>query len=365
MTLKIYKSKLILAVLLLFILVATAACGGTSDTPAETTENITITPITIASVVTTAPVATTTPATTEDSDDAWKEKVDFDSLNQGYNEITDKYSIRIVVNDIHGAGQKNADAAFAEKHGLFYDEDGYYLGYYPFDIKVCIEDVEMYAKLDEVKMIFSPSFAVSDASDAWKNKITWFNRNYWYDAEIDKYKIRITVSDIHNIGQKNAEEAFAKKTGLEYRPLWMPFFFETWATVEEIETFAKMEEVEKVFFPSDPNDPIPSWKEKVEWGYDGNYPAGAYNEETGKFSIAIFVQDIHKVGQTNAEAAFAEKYGLYYNPNYGEPWILLGWRFIIQASEEEIEMYARLDEVEKIVFNGINVPGQFAKEFEI
>lgn len=344
MTMKFYKSKLILVVMLLFILAVMASCGGT---PAETTGNITTTPIT------TAPTTTTTPMTTEAPNDAWKEKVNFDSLNQGYNDITDKYLIRIVVQDIHGVGQKRADAAFAENHGLFYDEDVYYLGYYPFDIEACTEDVEAYAKLDEVKTIFSPGLAASDASDAWKNKITWFNRDCWYDTETDKYKIRITVSDIHNEGQTNAEAWFAKQTGLEYRPLWMPFFFETWATVEEMEAFAKMEEVEKVFFPSDPNEPIPAWKEKVEWGYDGNYPAGSYNEETGKFHIAIFIQDIHNIGQTNAEAAFAEEYGLYYNPNYSEPWITLGWRFNTEASEEEIEMYARLEEVEKIWFSGV------------
>jgi len=349
MTLKIYKSKLILAVLLLFVLVVLVACG---DTPAVTTEKSETTqPTTM-----TQAVITTTVLSTHQDLDAWKEKVNFDSLNQGYNDITDKYSIRIVVEDIHGVGQKNADAAFAEKHGLFYDEDVYYLGYYPFDIEAYIEDVEMYAKLDEVKTICSPGFAVSDASDAWKNKITWFNRDCWHDAETDKYKIRITVFDIHNVGQTNAEAAFAKKTGLEYRPLWMPFFFETWATVEEIETFAKMEEVERVFFPSDPNEPIPAWKEKVEWGYDGNYPAGSYNEETAKFIIAIVIQDIHNVGQRSAEAAFAEQYGLDYDPD-DELWQILGWRFYVEASKEEIESYARLEEVKKIWFaGGINIP---------
>ena len=66
MTLKIYKSKLILAVLLLFVLVVMAACG---DTPAETTENTTTAPKTTSSVATTVPTITTTvPVTTTTSE---------------------------------------------------------------------------------------------------------------------------------------------------------------------------------------------------------------------------------------------------------------------------------------------------------
>ena len=350
------KIWILMAVLtaLLFLV----ACGGeqasesTAEPQATTADDV---PVTTTPTTTTAPTTTATPTTPEDPD-AWKEKVDFDCLNQGYNETTDKYSIRIVVEDIHGVGQKKADATFAAQHGLFYDEDVYYWGYYPFDIAVYLEDIEAYAKLDEVKSIYSPGLALSDASDAWKNKITWFNRDCWYDAETDKYKIRITVSDIYSVGQETAEAAFAKKTGLEYRPLWMPFFFETWATVEEIEAFAQMEEVEKVYFPSDPNEPIPAWKEKVEWGYDGNYSASSYNEETGKFIIAIIIQDVHNIGQTNAEAAFAEQYGLDYDSDDGR-WQILGWRFYIEASKEEIEFYAKLEEVKKIWFaSGIDVP---------
>lgn len=166
MTVKIYKHRLLFAVLLLFILVVTVACGDTSDMPAETTENTTTTPITTASVVTTtptttapvmttAPVTTTTPATTEDSDDAWMDKVVWGSLKYGYDADTDMYQIRIIVKDIHNVGQKNADAAFAEKYGLYYSGK-YYLSYYMFNIEATMEEIEMYARLEEVKSIEYP-----------------------------------------------------------------------------------------------------------------------------------------------------------------------------------------------------------------
>lgn len=354
MTAKLYKFKLILVAMILFILVMMASCGGTSNLSAETTENTTTTPITTEPVTTTAPVTTTTPTTTENPD-AWKEKVDWESVNQGYLSEIDKYQIRIVVADIQGVGQKNADAAFAEKQGLFYRENVYYMDYYPFDLEVPLEEIEKYAKLDEVKTIFSPRFKGTEPPiDEWKNKITWFNRDCWYDAETDKYKIRITISDVDNVGQVNAEKIFAGKFELQYTPHWMPYYFEIWASIEEIELFAWHVDVEKIYFPPNPNDPIPAWKKKVEWGYDGNYPSASYDAETGRFSIAIAIKDIHNVGQNNADAAFAEKYGLEYYPDY---WVFLDWCFYIEATKEEIEMYARLEEVEKIWFTGgIEIP---------
>ena len=106
--------------------------------------------------------------------------------------------------------------------------------------------------------------------------------------------------------------------------------------------------------PTTPENPDDAWMDKVEFLREYSYPVDAYDEETGTYYISIFIQDIHNVGQTNAEAAFAEEYGFFYNPNYGEPWITLGWRFWTQASKEEIEMYARLEEVKKIRFNGVD-----------
>ena len=314
----------------------TTTAPSTTETPVTTTLQSANTPST------TKTTPTTTAPTTPENPDAWKEKVDWESVNQGYLSEIDKYQIRIVVADIQGVGQKNADAAFAEKHELFYRENVYYMDYYPFDLEVPVEDIEKYAKLDEVKTIFSPRFKGSEPPiDAWKNKITWFNRDCWYDAERDKYKIRITVSDVHNVGQASAEEAFAKKYGLEYRPHWIPYYFEIWASIEEIELFAWYVDVEKIYFPPNPNDPIPTWKKKVQWINDDDYSSGAYNAETGRFSIVIYIKDIHHVGQTNAEAAFAEKYGLDYERG----------GFHGEATKEEIEMYARLEEVSVIWFD--------------
>ena len=101
--------------------------------------------------------------------------------------------------------------------------------------------------------------------------------------------------------------------------------------------------------PTTPEDPD-AWKEKVEWGAANTYPADAYDGETGKYNIQIFIQDVHNVGQTNAEKAFAERFDLFYNPDY-DLWQILGFRFVVQASKEEIEMYAKLDEVKAIWFN--------------
>ncbi len=346
--------KTVFFLLLLFTLIMIVSCGSasistTSTAPSTTKTPVTTTPQTENTPLTNTPTTTKTPATPENPD-AWKDKVDWDSLNQGYNDETDKYQIRIVVQDIHGVGQKNADAAFAEKHELFYRENVYYMDYYPFDLEVPVEDIEKYAQLDEVKTIFSPNFKGSEPPiDEWKNKITWFNRDCWYDAKRDKYKIRITISDVHNVGQASAEEAFAKKYGLEYKPDWIPHYFEIWATIEEIELFAWYVDVEKIYFPPNPNDPIPAWKKKVQGIYDDYYPSSAYNAETGRFSIEIYIKDIHNVGQTNAEAAFAEKYGLDFDPKDNMDF---GFGFNVEATKEEIEMYARLEEVRIISFRG-------------
>lgn len=102
----------------------------------------------------------------------------------------------------------------------------------------------------------------------------------------------------------------------------------------------------KPIIPEDPD----AWKEKLEWGAANTYPADAYDEETGKYNIQIFIQDIHNIGQTNAEKAFAERFNLFYNPDY-DLWQILDFRFLVQASKEEIEMYAKLEEVKAIWFN--------------
>jgi len=98
-----------------------------------------------------------------------------------------------------------------------------------------------------------------------------------------------------------------------------------------------------------PEAPDDAWKEKVEWGYDEEYPADAYDEKTGKYTIAIFVQDIHNVGQKAAEAAFAERYDLDYDPD-NSLWEILDLRFRVYVTKDEIEMYARLEEVKQIRF---------------
>lgn len=171
MTVKIYKHRLLFAVLLLFILVVTVACGDTSDMPAETTENTTTTPITTASVVTTtptttapvttsAPVTTTTPATTENPDDAWMDKVEFlreySYPESAYDEETGKYNIQIFIQDIHNIGQTNAEKAFAERFNLFYnpDYDLWQILDFRFLAQATKEEIEMYARLEEVKEIW-------------------------------------------------------------------------------------------------------------------------------------------------------------------------------------------------------------------
>ena len=213
-------------------------------TTAVTTEEVPVT--------TTAPTTTETPITPEDPD-AWKEKVDWESLDNGYNEETETYQVRIVVQDIYGVGQKRADAAFAEKYGLYYSGKYYYLDYYQFDIIASMKDIEMYAKLEEVKSVGFPLYTSPENPDAWKEKVDWSNKQYFYDAETETYFIYITVQDIHNVGQKNADAAFAEEFGFEY--YWDfckysdSFWFDTWASMEEIEAFARREDVKKIFFP--------------------------------------------------------------------------------------------------------------------
>ena len=205
-------------------------------------------------VTTTAPTTTTTttPTTPEDPD-AWKEKVDWESLDNGYNEETDTYQVRIVVQDIYGVGQKRADAAFAEKYGLYYSGKYYYLDYYQFDIIASMKDIEMYAKLEEVKSVGFPLYTSPENPDAWKEKVDWSNKLYSYDAETGKYSIQIFVADIHGVGEKNAFVAFAEQHGLAFNPdttYWKYVGITTMASMAEIEIYAKLAEVEKIEFPA-------------------------------------------------------------------------------------------------------------------
>ena len=107
--------------------------------------------------------------------------------------------------------------------------------------------------------------------------------------------------------------------------------------------------------PITTEDPDDAWKEKVVWGYDEDYPTDAYDEETGKYTIAIFVQDVHNIGQKEAEAAFAKKYSLDYDPE-NSLWEILDLCFRVYVTKDEIEMYARLEEVKQIrfVYRGYN-----------
>ncbi|MBQ4121273.1 MAG: hypothetical protein IJD35_04580 [Clostridia bacterium] len=131
----------------------TTTAPSTTETPVTTTPQCENTPLTNTPTTTTAP--TTTIPTTPEKPDAWKEKVVWESLKYGYDADTDMYQIRIIVQDIHGVGQKNADAAFAKKYGLYYSGK-YYLSYYMFDIDATMEEIEMYARLEEVKSIEYP-----------------------------------------------------------------------------------------------------------------------------------------------------------------------------------------------------------------
>ena len=94
----------------------------------------------------------------------------------------------------------------------------------------------------------------------------------------------------------------------------------------------------------------------MQW-IGGDYSRSAYNEETGKYSIRIYIQDIHNIGKTNAEAAFAEKYGLDYNPS-DESGEKSPYDFHAEATKEEIELYARRREVILISFRskGLEIP---------
>ena len=146
---------LVLSVLLLFVScgnttteVTTEEAVTTADTPVTTTAPTTTT--------TTTPVTTTTPITTEAPDDAWKEKVEW-----GYDFPTDvvideesgKYKIGIKVYDRQGVGEKNAYAAFAEHYNLEFYADEYIWEYIGIITWASMEEIEFYAKLDEVKLI--------------------------------------------------------------------------------------------------------------------------------------------------------------------------------------------------------------------
>ena len=243
--------KTVLFVLLVSVLLLFVSCGNTT-TEVTTEEAVTTadTPVTTTTPTTTT---TTTPTTPEDPD-AWKEKVDWESLDNGYNEETDTYQVRIVVQDIYGVGQKRADAAFAEKYGLYYSGKYYYLDYYQFDIIASMKDIEMYAKLEEVKSVGFPLYTPPEESDAWKEKLqNWNGRYAYYDPETETYLIMIWVQDVHGIGRKNVAIAFAKKYGLEYRDKpYTYYMFFLRATMEEIEMYAKLEEVQLISFESTP-----------------------------------------------------------------------------------------------------------------
>ena len=92
------------------------------------------------------------------------------------------------------------------------------------------------------------------SDDKWKEKVDWTNKDAAgvYDAETDTYAIGITVRDIHSVGQKNANEAFAETYGFEYKYPVSTYLFQKRATMEEIEMFARLEEVESVVFSLPP-----------------------------------------------------------------------------------------------------------------
>ena len=87
--------KTVLFVLLVSVLLLFVSCGNTT-TEVTTEEAVTTadTPVTTTTPTTTT---TTTPTTPEDPD-AWKEKVDWESLDNGYNEETDTYQVQITQN---------------------------------------------------------------------------------------------------------------------------------------------------------------------------------------------------------------------------------------------------------------------------
>ena len=92
--------------------------------------------------------------------------------------------------------------------------------------------------------------------DAWKEKVDARIYERWdelYFRGHDAYEILIQIKDVHNVGQRNAEAAFAKQYGFEYNEVWLqylksdPYSFVLFIkSQDEIEAWAKLEEVDKI-----------------------------------------------------------------------------------------------------------------------
>ena len=334
-----------------------------------------------------------------------------------YDGETGKYNIQIFIQDVHNVGQTNAEKAFAERFDLFYnpDYDLWQILGFRFVVQASKEEIEMYAKLDEVKAIwFNPKAhndpitpgesmwwqqiesmqgitRVTKADGSTRSRFTLIVKResglfpILSDGrsalkDVDFANARVLIKDMNhdnNYTEYKVEswyfynnyefhfevEGFVAEENIKYDmylvftlPEGTPYPGETayiWALGEPW-TLVPLPTTPTTTTPTTPEDPD-AWKEKVVWGYDEDYPMDAYDEETGKYTIAIFVQDVHNIGQKEAEAAFAKKYSLDYDPE-NSLWEILDLRFRVYVTKDEIEMYARLEEVKQIrfVYRGYN-----------
>lgn len=232
MTLKFYKSKLILAVLLLFVLVVMAACG---DTPAETTENTTTAPKTTSSVATTVPTITTTvPVTTTTSEapetlppveseiNAIRETAHWQSIHR-MNPITWQRNSDGSVSYVWSLTIEIADGLFPPL-GIIYSEspDGHGMALInPEDVSVYIKD--MMNDSDYTKYSIIPS--------SWKTARgcdIWFEAEGFVpsaDGQYDMYFV-FTLPDDKNETLYPGKQAYIWAEG-ESWSYWVPSVMDT------------------------------------------------------------------------------------------------------------------------------------------
>ena len=172
------------------ITTTSAASTNTSIVPITTeppaTQTVTTTPpttepITSSVVQTTLPQAsdseppqTTLPQTTQEKPDEtsapvsddwrWKRKItipDWQINESNYNEETGEYKVKISIDDIHAVGPRQAAENFAKVHGFDMSTDYYRNSYYGYFItRATMEEIEAFARLDEVRQITLYSMSI-------------------------------------------------------------------------------------------------------------------------------------------------------------------------------------------------------------